>query len=157
CVMLANGSLQFVDFMGLTLLQPGDTVLVESPTYDRTLTLLRRHRARIVGIRLEPDGPDLAALEAAIERERPKLFYTIPDFQNPSGITASAVKRRRLAEIAQHAGLLLVEDAPYRPLRYRGEELPSLHELAPNRVLQMSSFTKQISPGVRVGYLVGEA
>lgn len=155
-VMVANGSLQFLDFVGLALLEPGDTVYVESPTYDRAITLFRRHRANVVGIPLHPDGPDMEALEAALRRQPPKLFYVIVDFQNPSGATASLEKRRRLAELAEEYGFWLLEDAPYRPLRYRGESLPSLYDLAPGRTLQLSSFTKQISPGVRVGYVVGD-
>lgn len=156
-VMLANGSLQFVDFMGLALLEPGDAVFIESPTYDRALTLFRRHGAQVVGIPLEADGPDLGALEAALQRQVPRLFYIITDFQNPSGATASPAKRRRIAELAEQYGFWLVEDAPYRPLRYRGEQLPSLFDLVPSHTLQMSSFTKQVSPGVRVGYLIGDA
>jgi DNA-binding transcriptional MocR family regulator len=154
-VLLGNGSLQLVDFLGLTL-QPGDLVLVEAPTYDRTLTLLRRHGARIEGIPLQADGPDIDALEAVLARETPKLFYVIPDFQNPSGATAALAKRQRIAELARQHGFWIVEDAPYRPLRYRGEQLPSLYDLAPERTLHMSSFTKQISPGVRVGYMIGD-
>lgn len=156
-VMLANGSLQFLDFIGLALLEPGDTVFVESPTYDRTLTLMRRHNANIVGIALEADGPNLEVLESALQEYQPTLFYTIADFQNPSGATMALEKRDYVAELAERHGFWIVEDAPYRPLRYRGEQLPSLHDLAPERTLQMSSFTKQISPGVRTGYLVGDA
>ena len=156
-VMLANGSLQLLEFMGLVLLRPGDTVFVESPTYDRTLTLLRRHLANIVGIPLESDGPNLEALESALQEHQPAFFYTIADFQNPSGATMSLEKREHIAELAQRHGFWLVEDAPYRPLRYRGEHLPALQDLAPDKTLQMSSFTKQISPGVRTGYLVGDA
>src|SRR5688500_356717 len=91
-VLLANGSLQIVEFIALGLLQPGDVVFVESPTYDRTLTLLRRHGANIVGIPMEADGPDLDALDAALARQTPKLFYVIADFQNPSGATLSLAK-----------------------------------------------------------------
>lgn len=155
-VLLANGSLQIVEFIGLGLLKPGDVVFVESPTYDRTLTLLRRSGVQIVGIPMEADGPELAALEAALARQVPKLFYVIADFQNPSGATLSLAKRQRLAELAEQHGFWLLEDAPYRPLRYRGEQLPALADLAPARTLHMSSFTKQISPGVRVGYIVGD-
>lgn len=155
-VLLANGSLQIVEFIGLGLLQPGDVVFVEAPTYDRTLTLLRRYGATIVGIPMEADGPDLAALEAALAAHTPKLFYVIADFQNPSGATLSLAKRHRLAELAEQHGFWLLEDAPYRPLRYRGEQLPALFDLAPARTLHMSSFTKQIGPGVRVGYIVGD-
>ncbi len=155
-VLIANGSLQIVEFICLGLLEPGDTVFVESPTYDRVLTLLRRHGVKAVGIPLEADGPDLGALEAALMQTTPRLFYTIADFQNPSGATASLTKRRRLAELAESYGFRLLEDSPYRPLRYRGKPLPALFELAPAHTLQMSSFSKQISPGVRVGYIVGD-
>ncbi|MDQ7029887.1 MAG: PLP-dependent aminotransferase family protein [Ardenticatenia bacterium] len=156
-VMVTNGSLQVLDFVGWALVEPGDTVYVEAPTYDRAITLFRRHRANVVGIPLHADGPDIEALEASLRRQPPKLFYVIVDFQNPSGATASLQKRRRLADLAEQHGFWLLEDAPYRPLRYRGEALPSLYELAPQRTLQLSSFTKQISPGVRVGYVVGDA
>jgi DNA-binding transcriptional MocR family regulator len=154
-VLTANGSLQIVDFLCHALLRPGDLVFTESPSYDRTLTLLRRHQARVVGIPLQADGPDLAALETALEAEVPRFFYVIPDFQNPSGTTCSLEKRRRLAELAERYGFWLLEDAPYRPLRYRGEALPSLVELSPERTLHMLSFSKLIGPGVRVGMLYG--
>ncbi|MGH2545035.1 MAG: PLP-dependent aminotransferase family protein [Ardenticatenaceae bacterium] len=156
-VLLSNGSLQIVDFLGHVLLGEESVVFTESPTYDRTLTLCRRHGATVVGIPLEADGPDLGALEAALDSHHPAFFYLIPDFQNPSGATASLAKRRRIVELAQAHDFWLVEDAPYRPLRYRGEQLPSLFKLAPEYTLHMSSYTKQISPGIRVGYIVGDA
>jgi len=155
-VLTANGSLQLVDFLCAQLLAPGDVVLTESPTYDRTITLLRRHGARVVGIPLAADGPDVDVLEAVLQRERPKLFYVIPDFQNPSGATCSLAKRRRIVALAERHGLLVLEDAPYRLLRYRGKDEPTLFALAPGRVLHMGSFTKLIAPGVRVGYLLGD-
>src|SRR5262245_54151993 len=97
-VLTANGSLQIIDFLCHHLLRPGDVVFTESPTYDRTLTLLRRHQARAVGIPLQPDGLDLAALEQALRAQVPKFLYVIPDFQNPSGTTSSLAKRRALIE-----------------------------------------------------------
>ncbi|MBI3761014.1 MAG: PLP-dependent aminotransferase family protein [Chloroflexi bacterium] len=154
-VLTGNGSLQLVEFLCLVMLQPGDLVFVESPSYDRTLTLLRRHKANIVGIRLEADGPDIAALEAELKKRAPKFFYIIPDFQNPSGATCSAEKRRRIIELADQYDFLLLEDAPYRALRYRGQEEPALFKLAPHRTLHMSSFSKLIGPGPRVGYMLG--
>jgi 2-aminoadipate transaminase len=156
-VLLGNGSLQLLEFLCLRLLQPGDRVLTESPTYDRTLTLLKRHGARVTGIPLHADGPDIDRLEAEIAQAPPKLFYTIPDFQNPSGATCSGEKRRRIAELAERHGFLVVEDAPYRQLRYRGVEERSLYSLAPERTIQMSSFSKLIGPGARVGFLIGPA
>jgi 2-aminoadipate transaminase len=156
-VMLANGSLQFLDFVGWTLVPGGATVLVESPTYDRAVTLFRRHGAKIVGVPLSTDGPDVAALETICGETSPRLFYTIPDFQNPSGLTATRAVRERIAVLAERHGFWILEDAPYRLLRYRGESPPTLRELCPARTLHMSSFTKQIAPGVRVGYLIGPA
>ena len=156
-VLTGNGSLQLIEFLCAHLVAPGDVVFTESPSYDRTLTLLRRHRARVIGIPLEPDGPSIEALEAALREHTPKFFYVIPDFQNPAGATCSGEKRRRLAELAERHGFWLVEDAPYRLLRYRGREEPTLLALAPARTLHMSSFTKLIGPGVRTGFLVGDA
>ena len=156
-VLTSNGSLQLIEFLCLSMLEPGDIVFTEAPTYDRTITLLRRHGAKVVGIPLEADGPDIDALEQALTRHVPKFFYVIPDFQNPSGATCSGPKRRRMAELAARYGVLLVEDAPYRQLRYRGEEQPTLYSLAPERTLHMSSFTKLIAPGVRTGFMIGEA
>jgi DNA-binding transcriptional MocR family regulator len=86
----------------------------------------------------------------------PKFFYVIPDFQNPAGSTCSGTKRRQIVELANRFDVLLVEDAPYRLLRYRGREKPTLYELAPDRTLHMSSFTKLIAPGVRTGFMIGE-
>ncbi len=156
-VLTANGSLSLIEFFGYHFIEPGDTVFVEVPTYDRTITLLRRHHANIVGIPLEADGLDMAALEAALQQHVPKFFYLIPDFQNPSGATYSLEKRQRLVELAEQYGFWLLEDAPYRPLRYRGEAQPSLFELNPSRVLHMLSFSKLIGPGPRVGFVVGDA
>ena len=156
-VLTGNGSLQLIEFLCLQMLRPGDLVFTESPTYDRTLSLLRRHGAAVVGIPMEPDGPDIEALERALAASVPTFFYVIPDFQNPAGATCSGPKRRRLAALAQRHGFLLVEDAPYRLLRYRGQEEPTLYQLAPDRTLHMSSFTKLIAPGVRTGFMLGDA
>lgn len=155
-VLTGNGSLELIEFLCRHLIRPDDVVFTESPTYDRTLTLLRRHGAEVVGIPLESDGPNIAALEAALAKRVPEFFYLIPDFQNPAGATCSAAKRRRIVELAEKHGFLLVEDAPYRLLRFRGEPEPTLFELAPQRTLHMSSFTKLIAPGVRMGFMLGE-
>jgi 2-aminoadipate transaminase len=156
-VMLSNGSLQLIEFLGYYFLQPGDVVFTESPTYDRTITLLKRHGAKVVGIPIEPDGPNLEALEKALVQYTPKIFYVIPDFQNPSGATCSLEKRQRLVELAQRHNFWIVEDVPYRHLRYHGEEHPTLFELCPQRTLHMLSFTKMITAGARVGMLYGDA
>ncbi len=156
-VLTGNGSLQIIEFLCFHFLQPGDVVFTEAPSYDRTITLLRRHKAQVVGIPLEADGPNIEALEAALTKQIPKFFYVIPDFQNPSGATCSLAKRKRLVELANEYGFWLVEDAPYRPLRFRGQAQPSLFELEPERTLHMLSFSKLIGPGPRVGILYGAA
>jgi 2-aminoadipate transaminase len=156
-VLSGNGSLELVEFLCRYLIQPGDHVFTESPSYDRAITLFRRHKANITGIRLDADGPNMEALESALRSRVPKLFYVIPDFQNPSGATCSGPKRRRIIELAERYGFLLLEDAPYRLLRYRGNPEPSLFSLAAHRVLHMSSFTKLIAPGLRAGFILGDA
>ncbi|MBD3306391.1 aminotransferase class I/II-fold pyridoxal phosphate-dependent enzyme [candidate division KSB3 bacterium] len=155
--MVSHGSLQLIEFFSFLFVKPGDIVFTEAPSYDRTITLLRRHEAHVVGIPIEADGPDLEALERTLKKYVPKFFYLIPDFQNPSGATCSREKRQRLVELAEQHDFWLVEDAPYRPLRYRGEAQPTLFELAPHRTLHMLSFSKLIGPGPRVGILFGEA
>jgi len=155
-VLTGNGSLEIVEFLCIALLKKGDFVLTESPSYDRAITLFRRNGAEVEGVPLEPDGPNIGALEKILARRVPKLFYVIPDFQNPSGATCSAPKRKRLVELAEKYGFLLLEDAPYRLLRYRGDDEATLYSLAPHRVLHMSSFTKLIAPGVRAGFMLGE-
>jgi len=155
-VLTSNGSLQLVEFLCWHLVQPGTIVFTESPTYDRTLVLLRRHKAQVIGIPLQADGPDIEALEAELQKHTPAFFYIIPDFQNPAGATCSSEKRRQIAVLAEKHNFLLLEDAPYRQLRYRGREEPRLLDLAPNRTLHMSSFSKLIGPGPRIGFMFGD-
>jgi DNA-binding transcriptional MocR family regulator len=120
--------------------------------------VLRRAGGQLVGLPLEDDGPDVDEIEKRLKTgETPTLFYIIPDFQNPSGTVLSAEKRRRIADLARRYGFWIVEDSPYRKLRYRGSDLPMLFELAPDRVLHMSSYSKLISPGLRVGYVIAPA
>ncbi len=154
-IIIGQGSLQLQDFCARMLCQPGAIVYVEEPSYDRTLTVLRRAGAQVVGFPLEDDGPDVDVIGARLEGgERPVIFYLIPDFQNPTGTVLSLEKRQRIADLAQEYGFWIIEDVPYRRLRYRGEGKPTLLELAPERVLQMSSYSKLISPGLRVGYII---
>lgn len=155
-VLCSNGSLQIIEFICTILLQSDSrTVFVEAPTYDRTITILRKHGAEIVSIPLNSDGPDITAIQDALETYNPSFFYTIPDFQNPAGATCSEAKRRQLVALAREHDFLLLEDSPYRELRYRGETQPTLREFAPERVVQLSSFSKLIGPGPRLGYAIG--
>ncbi|HZO72557.1 MAG TPA: PLP-dependent aminotransferase family protein [Ktedonobacteraceae bacterium] len=154
-IVIGNGSLHLQDMLAAILIKPGDVVLTEQPSYDRAIKTFRRRGAQVIGIPLEHDGVDLNALERALARKTPAFMYVIPDFQNPSGITTSVAKRQALVALAERHGFWLVEDIPYRTLRYSGESLPLLRDVSPERVLTVSSYSKLISPGLRVGYLIG--
>jgi 2-aminoadipate transaminase len=155
-VMIANGSLEAGWMLFEHLLEPGDRVIVEQPTYDRTLLMLQRLGVELVPVALESDGIDVAALEAALAEGPVKLAHIIPNFHNPAGCTLSAEKRVRLVELAAEHGFWLFEDDPYRELPFEGEALETMLSLdKAGRVVHASSFSKTVSPGVRVGYLAG--
>ncbi len=158
-VIVTNGSMQADAFLFQQLVEPGDVVVVEAPTYDRTLLSLRGLGADILAIPLEPDGLDVDALANALEGgARPKLAHIIPNFQNPAGYTLSLDKRRRLLELADEYEFIVFEDDPYVELRFEGERLPTMLSLdESDRVVYASSFSKTVCPGIRVGYLCGPA
>jgi 2-aminoadipate transaminase len=155
-VMITNGSLEAGAMLFEHLLEPGDRVIVEQPSYDRTLLLLERLGVELVPVALEDDGLDLAAFEAALGDGPVKLAHLIPNFHNPAGCTLAASKRERVLELASEHGLWVFEDDPYRELPF--EQPPPdtmLSNDASGRVIHASSFSKTVSPGVRVGYLAG--
>jgi len=153
-ILLGNGSLQILDMIAKLYVNSDDSVLVEWPSYDRAITIFERAGAEVHGVKLEKDGPNLNQLEDLLKTQNPCLFYTIPDFQNPTGICASRAKRKAVAELGEKYGTIIVEDAPYRRLRYRGDEKPTIRSFNPEKVIQMSSLSKLIGPGIRVGWLV---
>jgi DNA-binding transcriptional MocR family regulator len=155
-VMVANGSLEAAAMLFEHLLEPGDRVVVEQPTYDRTLLMLQRLGVELVPVALEADGLDVGPLEAALAAGPLKLAHVIPNFHNPAGCTLSAEKRVRLVELAAEHGFWIFEDDPYRELPFEGEALETMLSLdKAGRVVHASSFSKTVSPGVRVGYLAG--
>ena len=156
-VLVTNGSMQADAFLFDELVSSGDAVIVERPTYDRTLLALRERGADVHMVELEPDGIDTQALRDQLERGlRPTLAHVIPNFQNPAGYTLSRAKRDELLVLAAEHGFTIFEDDPYVALRFRGETLPTMLELdGSDRVVYASSFSKTVCPGVRVGYLVG--
>ncbi|MEA2424275.1 MAG: 2-aminoadipate transaminase [Thermoleophilaceae bacterium] len=158
-VIVTNGSMQADAFLFELLVDDGDLVVVEAPTYDRTLLSLRKRGAEILAIPLQEDGIDVSALASALEAgARPRLAHIIPTFQNPAGYTLSLEKRRRLLELAEEYDFVIFEDDPYIELRFEGERLPTMLSLDENnKVVYASSFSKTVCPGIRVGYLAGPA
>lgn len=160
-VIVTNGSLQADALLFEHLVRAGDDVVVEKPTYDRTLLGLRNLGARVHQVTLAEDGLDVDELRKLLESGlRPKLAHVIPNYQNPAGVTLSEPKRRALLALAGEYGFTIFEDDPYAEIRFRGERLPSMLSLADGAphagtVVHASSFTKTVCPGVRVGYLVG--
>jgi DNA-binding transcriptional MocR family regulator len=158
-VIVTNGSLQADAFLFNHLVQPGDDVVVEKPTYDRTLLSLQNLGAKVHQVTMDPDGINVDELRQLLESGlRPKLAHIIPNYQNPAGVTLPLAKRRALLELAAEYGFIIFEDDPYVDIRFRGEALPSMLSMDTNNVVvHASSFTKTVCPGVRVGYLVGPA
>lgn len=154
-VIVLSGSQQGLDLLARQLLSPGDTVIVEEPSYLGALHVFRRCGVRLVAIPMDSEGLRTDLLAEAVDRHRPQLIYTLPTFQNPSGAVMSLERRQELLTVAARAGVPVLEDDPYVELRYDGPRLPSLKALDRDGVvLHLGTFSKVLSPGLRLGYLV---
>ena len=167
-VLVTTGGQQVIDLMCKALIDPGDVIVAEAPTYPGAVPTFDAYQANVVQIEMDSDGMPIDELEATLDRleaegRRPKLIYTIPNFQNPGGVTMSLPRRRRLVEVARERELLVLEDNPYGLLRYEGEPLPTLHSLdalaakrggASDFVIYLGTFSKILSPGLRLGWAV---
>jgi len=160
-MLVVSSSQQGLDLLSKVFIDPGDPVIVERPTYIGTIQAFRAFDADFQGVDMDNDGIMLERLEKLViglvdAGRKPKFIYLIPDFQNPSGITLSRERRKRLLEIAREYDLFVVEDSPYSELRFRGEKIPSLYSLdTDGRVLLMKTFSKIFCPGFRIGWVVG--
>ncbi|WP_406494508.1 PLP-dependent aminotransferase family protein [Streptomyces sp. NBC_01604] len=154
-VLVTTGSQQALSLLATVLVEPGDTVLVESPCYLAALQVFGFAGARVVAVPGDGDGLDPAALEELVVRERPKLLYTVPTFQNPTGRTLPAARRAAIASVAARRGLWIVEDDPYGELRFEGERVPwiATYPGAEDRTVLLGSFSKVMAPGLRLGWL----
>ncbi|RSN07922.1 transcriptional regulator [Streptomyces sp. WAC 01325] len=154
-LLITTGSQQGLSLLATALLEPGDTVLVEDPCYLAALQAFGLAGARVVAVPCDADGVDPWALEELVARERPKLFYTVPTFQNPTGRTLPAERRAAVAEVAARLGVWIVEDDPYGELRYDGERVPWIASYpgAEDRAVLLGSFSKVMAPGLRLGWL----
>ena len=160
-IQITTSSQQGIDVCTRILADPGDVILTSDPSYLGALQSFHSYRADIVGV---PHLGDLAALRSAYVEtieglrkagKRIKFLYMIPDFQNPSGETLTLAERKMLLELAETYNFLVVEDCPYRELRYEGEPVPTMYSLAPDRVLHLGSFSKIFAPGFRLGWIFG--
>ena len=157
-LMLTSGAVEAMELVGKAFLDRGDRVLVEAPTYLGAIMAFQSFEAVVEGIPLDEDGLDVDELERALgSRPAPKLLYTIPDFQNPAGVSLSAERREALVELARRHGVLVLEDVAYRELSFVDERPPSLWSLAPELVVQAGTFSKTFFPGVRLGWAAGPA
>ena len=156
-VLPVTGSTQAMDLLCKALIDPGDVILVEDPTFLGNIQCMKLYQAKLVPVESDEGGVMLDKLEEAIKENHPKLFYVIPSFQNPSGRTLAADRRKAIYDLAVKYNFLIMEDDPYRDLRYTGEHLPTIKSYdTTGHVAYMGSFSKIISPGMRVGYLVAE-
>ncbi len=170
-VLVTTGGQQVIDLVCKALLDPGDAIVAEAPTYPGAVPTFGAYQADVVQIEMDSDGMPIDELEETLDRlqaegRRPKFIYTIPNFQNPGGVTMSLPRRRRLVEVAREREILVLEDNPYGLLRYEGDPLPTLYSLdaalagrggASDFVIYLGTFSKILSPGVRLGWAVAPA
>jgi 2-aminoadipate transaminase len=162
-VIVTTGGQQVIDLVTKTLVDPGDVVICEAPTYPGAVPVFSSYEADVVQIEMDADGMRIDLLEETLgrlerEERRPKFIYTVPTFQNPAGVTLSAPRRQRLVEIARERELLVLEDNPYGLLRYEGDPLPPLRALDGGvYVLYLGTFSKILSPGIRLGWVAAPA
>jgi 2-aminoadipate transaminase len=155
-LVVTSGAIEALELVTKSFLDPGDLVVVEGPTYLGAIQAFRGFEATLEAVRLDDQGLDVEELERRLRGgSRPKLVYTIPDHQNPAGVTLAADRREPLVELARRYGFLVFEDVAYRELGFSGETLPSLWSIAPDVVVQAGTTSKTFFPGVRLGWAVG--
>lgn len=155
-ILITSGAQQVMDLLTKSTVNEGDTVICEAPSFIGSLNTFRSYNAHLCGIPLEEDGMDIAALEEALQTEKNVRFiYIISNFQNPSGVTTSLEKRKAIYELAKRYGTLILEDDPYGELRISGESIPSIKSIDKDGiVVYAGSFSKVLSPGMRLGYAI---
>jgi 2-aminoadipate transaminase len=157
-LLVTSGAIEALELVGKSFLDRGDVVVVEAPTYVGAIMAFRSFEAEVVAVPMDDDGLEVDELERRLAAGlRPKLVYTIPDHQNPAGVSLAVARRGPLVELARRYGFLLVEDVAYRELGFEGEAAASLWSLAPDAVLQAGTTSKTFFPGVRLGWAVGPA
>lgn len=156
-LVITTGAQQALDLVGKVLIDPGDLIAVEAPSYVGALSAFSAYEPRFLTVELDEEGMVVEQLEDAIVRgERPKFVYTVPNFHNPAGVTMSLARREHLVALCREAHIPIVEDNPYGLLRFQGEPLPTLRSLDPRNVVYLGTVSKVFAPGVRVGWALAE-
>lgn len=156
CTLITSGSQQGIDLAARVLINPGDAVAVEDPSYLAALQAMGNYDARFVTVPSDDDGMRVDELERVAIKENVRVVYLVPNFQNPKGTTLSLARRHQLVELAGRLGIAIIEDDPYGELRFRGERLPSLAALDTRGVvIRLGSFSKTLAPGLRIGFATG--
>ncbi len=163
-IIVTTASQQGLDLIGRVFLNDGDTVIMGRPTYLGAISAFKGYRAHLTGVSLDDDGMIIDELEKKLEQlkktgQKTKLIYTVPDFQNPAGVTLTLERRKKMIELARQYHVIIIEDSPYRSLRYAGESVPSLYELdnGVGTVVTLQTFSKILFPGLRLGWIMGHA
>lgn len=157
-IIITTGGQQGLDLTARVVVEDNEAIVVESPSFVGTLNSLRSVRASLIGVEMDCDGMNMEKLEETLKNNDVKLIYTIPNFQNPTGITMSLEKRKKMLELAKKYDCLIMEDNPYGDLRFGGEYVPTIKSMdTEGRVIYVSSLSKILSPGLRVGYIVANA
>lgn len=156
-ILMTNGSQQALDLLAKLFVDPGDVVLVEKPSYLGAIQTFRSYQAGFMSVPTDDQGIDVEAMESAIKKQNPKMIYLTPTFKNPTGVTMSLDRRRAVADLLGKYGVPLIEDDPYGELRYSGETLPPVKSFdGSGRVIYLSTFSKTIAPGLRLGWIVAD-
>jgi 2-aminoadipate transaminase len=156
-ILITSGSQQGLNYLSKGLIEPGDVVVCESPTYVGAIDSIKSYEPKIIGVKMDDDGINMNALEDILKHNKVKFIYVIPDFQNPSGRCLSIEKRKTIVELAETYDTFIYEDAPYSLISFTGKVLPAIKSFDKyNRVIYAGSFSKTIAPGIRVGWLVAD-
>jgi 2-aminoadipate transaminase len=152
-IQVTAGSQQGLDLVGRLFLEPGSVVITEIPTYLGAIQAFNFYGAKYVSVPMDDDGVLIDQLEDKVRESKPRIIYIVPNFQNPSGITLSKERRHQLVEVAKRYKVPIVEDNPYGELRYAGKDVPSIQSIGGDHVIQLQTFSKIISPGLRIGWI----
>ncbi len=156
-ILITTGSQQALDLVGKIFIDPGSPIMTGLPTYLGAIQAWRAYEARFLTVPLDEDGMIVDQVEEIVKQEIPRFIYVLPNFHNPAGTTLPEERRRQLVEIARKYDLIILEDDPYGALRYEGEDILPIASMAPERTIYLGTFSKILSPGLRIGYIVAPA